>query len=268
MTSGLASDQQPEKVDSAAYDRLSGVVRCCRKNGRECSAGGGAVGPGAAPSRSAGRKVGAVSPLPAQLKNHWQPRPGWLPGREIYFWHLLFHDQPDVREVVAAAQARFDGLPEVDPVPLPWLHVTTLMAGFADEVPADAVAAMAQEADRRLALLAPIPIRLGFLVYDDEAVVLPIEPFGALDPILAALLAAAAAAGVPASSDTDPWLPHLSIAYANRVAPAAPLIAALGDSVPAVDLAIRSASLVAQTQVGRSYQWRPIAEAHLAGGHD
>ena len=41
--------------------------------------------------------------------------------------------------------------------------------------------------------------------------------------------------------------------------------AALGRHLPPVEAAIGSVSLVAQTQVGRSWQWRPVAEVALAG---
>ncbi len=206
-----------------------------------------------------------MDPLPAQLTSHWRQRPGRLPGRELYHWHLLFHDQPEFRQLVATAQASLADRPEVDVVPVRWLHLTTLIVGFADEVPLAQVSAMAHETSHRLASIAPIPIRLGFLYYDPEAVVLPVESFGALDPVREALVSAAAAAGCPVHSDTDPWLPHISIAYSNTAAPAAPVMAALGRSLPPIEISIRSASLVAQTQVGRSWQWRPIAEVRLRG---
>ena len=206
-----------------------------------------------------------VSPLPSELTSHWWQRPGRSPGRELYHWHMLFHDQPEVRDVVATAQRKLAGRPEVDVVPLPWLHMTTLLTGFVDEVPAAKIDAMAAEASRRLAQMAPIPVKLGFIYYDTEAVVLPVEPFGALDPVHDALIEAASAAGCDAHNDTEPWLPHMSIAYSNRTAPAAPVIAALGRSLGPVECAIKSASLVAQTQVGRTWQWRPVAEAHLRG---
>ena len=206
-----------------------------------------------------------MSPLPTELTSHWWQRPGRSPDREVYHWHLLFHDQPEVREVVAAAQGKLADRPEVDVVPLPWLHMTTLLTGFVDEVPEAKIAAMAGAASQRLAGLPPIPVRFGFIYYDTEAVVLPVEPFGALDPVHEALIEAASAAGCPADNDTEPWLPHLSIAYSNGTAPAAPVIAALGRSVPTVEFSIKSASLVAQRQVGHTWQWRPVAEASLRG---
>jgi 2'-5' RNA ligase len=206
-----------------------------------------------------------VSPFPEELTSHWWQRPGRTPGRELYHWHLLFHDQPAVQGLAAAAAAKLAGLPEIDPVPVQWLHLTTLIVGFADQVPAEAVGIMTAQAQSRLAGIAPIPIELRHLIYDQEAVVLAVEPFGALDPILAALKAASAASGYAGQTDSEPWLPHISIAYANRTASAVPIIEALGTRVPETEITIRSASLVAQTQVGRCWQWRVISEAHLLG---
>jgi 2'-5' RNA ligase len=201
--------------------------------------------------------------LPDQLTSHWHPRPGRRPGRELYHWHLLLHDQPAAQQVVADAQRKLAGLPVLDLVPIPWLHITTLIAGFADEVPASVVDAMTAQAEDRLARLAPIPVYLDHVIYDPEAVVLLLEPLGDLQPVLDALRAAAEAAGCPAEADADPWFPHLSIAYSNTTAPAAPVVEALGTHVPRTDFTITSATLVAQTQVERTWQWRELAEVRL-----
>jgi hypothetical protein len=89
---------------------------------------------------------------------------------------------------------------------------------------------------------------------------------GALQPVLDAVMAAARAGGCDGHTDTDPWLPHISIAYSHATGPAAAVIAALGRWLPSTGITIRSVSLVARAQVGRSWQWRPVAEVHLAGG--
>lgn len=66
-------------------------------------------------------------------------------------------------------------------------------------------------------------------------------------------------------TDTDPWIPHISVAYSHGSGPAAPIIAALGRWLPTTEITMRSISLVAQTQVGRSWQWRETAELKLSG---
>jgi 2'-5' RNA ligase len=199
------------------------------------------------------------------MANHWWQRPGRLPGRELYHWHMLFHDQPAVRELVATAQARLAGLPGLDMAPLEWLHVTTFIAPFADEMSDSQVAAMAHEARRLLSQVAPIPVTLGRVLYHPQAVTLALEPFGALYPVLDAVRAATRATGCDGHTDTDPWLPHVSIAYSNTTGPAAPIIAALGRWLPRIEVDIASVSLVAQTQVGHTWQWRVVAEVPFTG---
>jgi 2'-5' RNA ligase len=201
-----------------------------------------------------------MSPLPTRMADHWWQRPGRHPGRELYHWHMLFHDQPRVGELAAMAHERLAGLPGLDMVPTPWLHLTTYIVGFIDEVPDHAVAAMLEETRHLLAGVEPIPVRLGRVLYHPQAVALAVEPLGALNPVLDAVRTATRFAGCDGHTDTDPWFPHISVAYSNRSGPAAPIIAALGRWLPKVDVAMKSVSLVAQTQVGRTWQWRPVAE--------
>lgn len=198
-----------------------------------------------------------------RLADHWWQRPGRRAGRLQYHWHVLFHDQPRVHEVAAAAQRKLAGPPGLDMVPLQWLHLTTLVVGFADEVPRQAVDAMVATARHLLAADEPIRVSLSRVYYHPEAVVLPVEPPGALEPVLSALQVAAREGGCSCRTDTDPWRPHISIAYSNGSGPAAPVIEALGLRVPATEITIRSVSLVAQAQVGHSWQWQPVAEVGL-----
>jgi 2'-5' RNA ligase len=204
-----------------------------------------------------------MSPLPTTMADHWWQRPGRRPGRELYHWHMLFHDQPRVEELAAIAQQRLAGLAGLDMVPRRWLHLTTLLVGFADEVPGARVDAMVAQARGRLAAIPPIPVTLGRVLYHPQAVTLAVEPLGALDPVLDAVRAATGAAGIDGQADTDPWVPHVSVAYSHASGPAAPIIEALGLQLPATEITVRSVSLVAQTQVGRSWQWRQTAELPL-----
>jgi 2'-5' RNA ligase len=206
-----------------------------------------------------------MSPLPTTMATHWWQRPGRLPGRELYHWHMLFHDQPRVHELAAMAQQRLAGLPGLDMVPARWLHLTTLIVGFADEIPDGRIDVMAADARRRLAVVAPVPVTLGRVLYHPQAVALALEPLGALDPVLDAVRAATTAAGCEGQLDTDPWIPHISVAYSHASGPAAPVIEAVGRWLPKTEITVRSISLVAQTQVGRSWQWRQIDEVQFSG---
>jgi 2'-5' RNA ligase len=204
-----------------------------------------------------------MDPSPTQMADHWRPKPGRRPGQPRYHWHMLFHDQPEVRRLAAAAQRKLAGLSGLDLVPEQWLHLTTFAVGYADEVPETSLDVMAAAAGQALAAVAPIPVTLGRIVYYAEALVLAVEPPGALQPVLDAVAAATRAAGCDGRTSTNPWLPHVTVAYSHDSGPAAPIIAALGHWLPRTEITIRSVSLVAQTQVGRSWQWRAVAEVHL-----
>jgi 2'-5' RNA ligase len=206
-----------------------------------------------------------MSPIPVQMADHWWQRPGRRPDRELYHWHMLLHDQPAVRELVEVAQERLAGLSGLDLVPIQWLHLTTYIIGFVDEVPEEKITAMVAEARRLLTPMSPIPIMLGRIFYHPEAITLPVEPIDALSPVLDAVRAASDVVGCSGHTDTNPWRPHISIAYSNGAWPTAPIIAALGRSLPSISVMIGSVSLVAQTQVGRTWQWRAVAEVPFAG---
>jgi 2'-5' RNA ligase len=206
-----------------------------------------------------------MNPLPTQMADHWWQRPGRYPGRMLYQWHMAFHDQPRVLELVKTAQARLSGQPGLDIVAPHLLHLTTYIVGFADEVPKSAVEEMIASARERLSTVAPIPVTIGRVGYHPQAVALIVEPRGALDPVLDAVREATEAAGCQGHTDADPWLPHISVAYSHADGPAAPIINALGLQLPKAEITIKSISLVSQTQVGRSWQWQPLAEVRLTG---
>jgi 2'-5' RNA ligase len=208
-----------------------------------------------------------MSPLPTQMADHWWQRPGRLPGRMLYHWHLTFADQPKVIELAEMAQARLEGLSGLDMVAPHWLHLTTLIVGFADEIPESSVARIVCGARERLATVAPIPVTLGRVGYHPQGITLVVEPVDALNPVLTAVREATDAAGCEGYTDTDPWIPHVSVAYSNSDGPAAPIINALGRWLPKTEVTIKSISLVSQTQVGHSWQWQPVAEVHLTGSH-
>jgi 2'-5' RNA ligase len=206
-----------------------------------------------------------MNPLPAKMADHWWQRPGRYPGRLLYQWHFAFHDQPEVHRLAAAAQSRLRDLPGLDMVDRELLHVTTYIADFADEIPHSRVDEIVAGARRRLAAAAPVPVTIGRIGYHPQAVTILVEPPGALTPVLGAVRDATTAAGCHGHTDTDPWIPHISVAYSHADGPAAPIIAALGHSLPQTQITVKSISLVSQTQVGRSWQWKPVAEVFLGG---
>ena len=122
---------------------------------------------------------------------------------------------------------------------------------------------MITEAQAHLSRIAPIPFTISRIGYHPEAVTLLVEPANALYPVLNAVRDATSSAGIDGHTDTEPWRPHVSVAYSHATGPAAPIIEAVGRSLPETEITIKSVSLVSQTQVGRSWQWKPVAEVLL-----
>jgi 2'-5' RNA ligase len=204
-----------------------------------------------------------VSPLPVRMENNWSLAPGEDPRRARLMWLMCVGGNPQVAEVAQAGQARLAGLPGLDLVPRDWLHVTTLIAGFADEISPDQAEAMATEARRLLAGTPPVTVTLGRVLYHPRAVMLAARPPSALEPVLhAAQEATRIATGRQGQLHYEPWTPHVTLAYANSARPAGPVIEALGREVPPRQVAISSVSLVSQAP-GQMWEWRLVAQVPL-----
>jgi 2'-5' RNA ligase len=194
------------------------------------------------------------------MADHWSPQPGVDPKRPQLMWLMLLHNHPEVAELALTAHERLAGLPGLDLVPPQWLHVTTLIAGFADEITAEQADAMVAEAGRQLAQIPAITVRLGRVLYHPQAIMLDARPATVLAPALKAVQAATSAAtGRDGRLYHEPWTPHVTLAYSNSVQPAEPVIKALGRDLPPCEVAIGSISLVAQAPE-QLWTWRVVAE--------
>ena len=182
-----------------------------------------------------------MSPFPVQMEDHWSPQPDTDPARTQLMWFMLLGDHPEVAELVRIGQDRLAGLGGLDLVPREWLHMTTLIAGFSDEITADQVDLMTDHARQRLARIPPARITLGRVLYHPRAVMLDARPHEALEPVLRAVQEATRiATGREGMLYHEPWVPHITLAYSNMVRLAAPVIQALGRELPQRDVTISS----------------------------
>src|SRR6266487_3087541 len=110
------------------------------------------------------------------MANRWRNRPQPPPGQGRVYWHILFHDNPEVWDLARAARRRLDGLSGFDFVPQQWLHLTMLVAGRTGEITADAVNSMVTETRRLLWNTRPITVALGRVLYHPEAIMLAVWP--------------------------------------------------------------------------------------------
>jgi hypothetical protein len=205
-----------------------------------------------------------VSSLPSRMTDRWQSRPEPRPGQAQLSWHILMRDQPQLRAVAAVAGRRLAAFPGLHVTPEQWLHLSVLRVGLDSAIPPDGLDVMVEQVRQQLRRVPAADVTFGRVLYHPEAVALGMQPDGALDPIAAAIRAAARTAlGQPAPDAGVPWIPHVTLAYSTLDQPAGPIIAALGRELPECQLTLDAVSLVAQHGPERDWQWQPLARVLL-----
>jgi 2'-5' RNA ligase len=207
-----------------------------------------------------------MSPFPTQMRDRWQNRTEPEPGHGTIYWHMLFHDHPQVRATVKEAQDRLSGFAGLHMTPAKWLHMTALIAGTTDQVSPDQTAAMLFAATQTLSSVRPIPVTLGRVMYHPEAIMLGIRPERALDPILEAVQNATRRAtdSVGTINGSLPsWTPHVTVSYSTAEQPAGPIIATLGKELPGCEVVVSAVSLVIQWGPERLWDWEPVGTVQL-----
>lgn len=201
------------------------------------------------------------------MRDHWWWRPGWRTGRSMYTFHVTFAAQPRLHELVTVYQDALAPLPGLDPIPMQMLHLTMQGIGFTDEVPSQDIAAIAEAALQRLAAQPPVPLVIGPALVDPEAIMLPVHPDAALDPVRAAVRAAIADVRGPSQvPEGEEWTPHISMAYSHTTDPAAPYIDAITAVSPApAELTVPSVQLIELNRDTHLYQWVTKADVPLGG---
>lgn len=206
-----------------------------------------------------------MSPLPTQMTDNWVIQAGTDPQHQQLMWPVALGADQTVIELAGQAHQRLAGISGLDLVPPRWLHLTTLTSGPADDIAPGPLAAIIEEARHLLAAISPIAIPLGRVLYHPRAVMLDAGPAGPFEPVIEAIQTATRHAGSRTALYHDPWRPHITLAYSNATRPAAPVIQALGRSLPVRQVTIRSVSLVTQSP-GQRWTWDLIAELPLAAG--
>lgn len=210
-----------------------------------------------------------MSPLPTQMRDRWQNRDETPEGKGTVYWHMLMGGYPEARSAAAHVQdqlARFRGL---HMTPLEWLHMTALVIGSTDDISQDQMTKMLEVASHSLVNVAPLKITLGHVLYHPEAIMLGVQPDGALDPMLqAARTATQEVLGRDGLTTSGPgtWVPHMTLCYSTAEQPAAPLIDTLGFNLPSRTVTIDTLSLVVQWGPERCWQWQPVGHIKLTSG--
>ncbi|WP_182885585.1 2'-5' RNA ligase family protein [Microbispora sp. H10885] len=210
-----------------------------------------------------------MSPLPKLMADRWGRREMLPPGKGRIYWHVLFRDHPEVRAIVSEAHRRLAGIDGLDLVPYEWLHLTTLVVGLTDEITDVQLTTLVAEARKLLVGVQPITVALGRVLYHPEAIAVEARPAEALTPMLDAVRAATrTATGRDGVLGTDPWTPHVTIAYSSAEQPAEPVIATLGRHLPDCEVTVNHISLVIQDGPEYLWAWHPRAEVSLGTSAD
>lgn len=95
-----------------------------------------------------------------ELRNHWYWRPGWGVGTRYYTFHLTFEEAPELSAEAERYRPALGAFPQRDLVPDAWLHLTMTGVGFAQDVSADDLDAVADQVWTGLEALKPEPLVL------------------------------------------------------------------------------------------------------------
>jgi 2'-5' RNA ligase len=208
--------------------------------------------------------------LPEQFTDSQQDRPGAPDFTDSVCWHLLLGDLKPVRAIAEQARQRLAGFTGLHMTPLRWLHATVMLAGRAADLTQADMDEMLTRVRFNLSSTAPVSVALGRVIYHPEAIMLGMSPASALAPIFQAAQAATLeVTGYPGVTSTPgpSWIPHVTLCYSTSQQPAAPVIAALGKSLPGSEVTINKLSLVIQRGSALSWDWRPVGTVYL-GQHD
>jgi 2'-5' RNA ligase len=204
--------------------------------------------------------------LPDQFTDRQHDSPEGPDFSDSVCWHLLLGDLAPVQEIARQARQRLAPFTGLHMTPMRWLHVTVLLAGHAAEVTQADMDEMLARARLKLSSTAPVPVTLGRVIYHPEGILLAVSPATALTPVFeaarAATLEVTGHCGVTSTPGSS-WVPHVTLCYSTTRQPAAPIIAALGKTLPVCEVTIDKLSLVVQRGAPLSWDWRPVGTARL-----
>lgn len=203
-----------------------------------------------------------------EMRDHWWWRPGWHVGQRALTWHLTFEGQTDLHRLVERYHEALAPFPGLEPVPVPWLHLTMQGIGFASDVSAEDTQRIEEAARARLANLSAPTLTFGRAIVADEAVVLPLDK-GGDDAVRAVRTAIREGIGAVWGADNVPessshYRPHVSVAYSNRTQDAAPVVDAVVEAgEQSVRLDVTTASLISIHRDRKVYEWEVVVEVPI-----
>ncbi|MCL2794985.1 MAG: 2'-5' RNA ligase family protein [Microbacteriaceae bacterium] len=198
------------------------------------------------------------------MANHWWWRPGWQVGTRFYTWHITQDEAPAAIELAERYQDALRPFPSLDPVPRKWLHMTMQGVGHVEDVPESAIERVIDSVANRLTDFAPISTTYQRAHIFREAIALPPANPEALAELRSAVRAGITDALGECPEPEEGFRPHVSVAYSNDDADAAPIRGALDLAQPGLVHADYShISLIVIHRDNRMYEWETIRRLRL-----
>jgi 2'-5' RNA ligase len=199
------------------------------------------------------------------MTDHWWWRPGWRVGTRFYAWHITQDDQPEVHDLAQRYRTAVSTIETLDPIPDEWLHMTMQGVGHVEDINIAAFDFLTLRVADRLRALAPITTSYQRADITSEAVVLtPADP-EAFAEVRRAIRAGITDALGECPESEDGFRAHVSVAYGNADADAAPIREALDRAAPAApsSATYTKVSLIRMHRDQRTYEWDVIREVPL-----
>jgi 2'-5' RNA ligase len=177
-------------------------------------------------------------------------------------WHIVFDDQPRVREFARESIDRLGGIAELTATPIEWLHLTLQSIGT---LTPEQKMRLVADARAALATFPPLEIELGAARVDENTVLSPVSSAGRIDALRGILRGVTEC--VTGARLSTPMRPHVTYAYSAAEWDAGALARELA-SVPAVPVqaSVARIELVDQRQLWRDrYDWTVIGGIELGG---
>lgn len=203
-----------------------------------------------------------LDPELGETRDHWYWRPGWRPGRRMYTLHLTMERAAAVRELASAARPVLSRFDRVDPVPVPWLHLTMNGLGFSDEVAGARLEAVSDEVFAFWASLKDPVLRFTRLFLSREGVMLVAENSDWLMELVR--VQRGAINRLLGSREWGAFWPHTSLCYFNGKMDPRTLIESLApvvDTIPGDISAIPTLTLMRLGRDEHLYTWEVIQQA-------
>lgn len=197
--------------------------------------------------------------------DHWAAYSGWTPGRRHLTTYIVFEKTSVFAKAAKKVQADLADAPAAL-CPMDSLHQTLQGAGWEDELTCAQVEAVRRNAAAAVRRVTEFDLSISSLKFVEDALVVGLEPAEPLLELKSLLHdAVSRALGERAEGEPDDLLPHMSVAYCNRVADAGPLFAAVEKHgrIKAGPYRVKQVELVWLTRETDRYIWETIERMPL-----